>query len=206
MVPRFCNSGLRIQQYVHTLCNIYRIQIVACSIHYGEVRIQSSDVSNFPHMLPLWIYPLMDKSTGCVRETFMKHPITEPASSTTPVTTTGKSTGPRRRSKFSREKDLVLLREVAACREHIPPTVGTGELFELAASKANATKKLSSTVSWKALQDRCKLLQFRFDKNDRNKREITGIGTNSLRLMWFSRLWRRTEPSSCQKKNSRKER
>lgn len=49
--------------------------------------------------------------------------------------------------KFTHDEDLEVLRAFAACKAHIAPTEETLERFDIAASKANATKK-SSHQKW----------------------------------------------------------
>lgn len=48
-------------------------------------------------------------------------------------------------------------------------------MFEVAAAKANATKKVWSGVTWKSIQDRYKLLQNLFDSTGRREALMSGI-------------------------------
>ena len=66
--------------------------------------------------------------------------------------------------------------EVAAAKAHIAPLGRTRERFEIAESKANASSKLATEVTWKAIQDRYKRLQSRFDRNERVEAAMTGVG------------------------------
>lgn len=90
--------------------------------------------------------------------------------------TPGKDSSPGRRSRFTFEEDLLLIREVAACKAHIARNGETKDMFELAAVKANATKRLHCSISWKSLQDRYKRIQARFDRDDRTEQRMSGIG------------------------------
>ena len=81
-----------------------------------------------------------------------------------------------RRSRFSSDYDLVLIREVVAAKAHIAPNGEVRERFQIAASKSNATKRLCNVVTWKAVQDRYKRLQGRFDKYDNIESRISGVG------------------------------
>lgn len=84
--------------------------------------------------------------------------------------------GPGRRSKLSKEEDLLLLRYVAAARTHVPPKGETRERFEIASSKANATKKLSTNIAWKPMQYRYKRLQGRYDEDETTEIRMSGLG------------------------------
>ncbi|CAN8062189.1 unnamed protein product [Agarophyton chilense] len=103
-----------------------------------------------------------------------------PAPRTNPAATTPTVAAPRtipqtkagRRAKFSTEEGLVFVREVGAYKAHISPTEDTRERYELATSEANATKRLSTRLTWIALQDRHKRLQELLDQNYR----LSGIG------------------------------
>jgi len=81
-----------------------------------------------------------------------------------------------RRPKFTASDDLVLLREVSAARAHVAPNGATRERFDIAARRSNATKKLSCTVTWKAVQDRYKRLQQRYNTRDAIDQQMSGIG------------------------------
>ena len=72
-----------------------------------------------------------------------------------------------RRAKFSPSEDLDIVREVAAAKAHIAPMGQTRQRFEIAASKANASRKFAAEVTWKAFQDLYKRLQSRLDRNER---------------------------------------
>ena len=68
------------------------------------------------------------------------------------------------------------MREVAAAKAHIAPLGQTRERFEIAASKATASSKLATEVTLKAIQDRYKRLQSRFDRNERVEAAMSGVG------------------------------
>lgn len=82
----------------------------------------------------------------------------------------------KRRFKFSGEEEIILLREVAACKDHIERTGETSGYFEVATVKLNGMKKMKSRVAWKALQDRYKSLQSRYKDDDRTYRKMRAIG------------------------------
>lgn len=89
---------------------------------------------------------------------------------------TASKKGAGRRSKFTYEEDLLLLREVAAAKAHVAPTGETRERFEIAAAKANATKKISTNIAWKPLQDRYKRLQGTYDEEEATESRMSGLG------------------------------
>jgi hypothetical protein len=59
-----------------------------------------------------------------------------------------------RRPKFSREEDLILVREVAAAKAHVASYGDVKMRFAEAASRANANVELRSKVTPKSIQDR----------------------------------------------------
>lgn len=82
-----------------------------------------------------------------------------------------------RRSKFKAEDDVILLREVAAHKEHIAKYVAMEKHFDLVATAVN-----SNTAFWmnnftaKIVQDRYVPLQRQFDTTDRREQLMSGIG------------------------------
>lgn len=79
-------------------------------------------------------------------------------------------------SKFTFEKDLLLLRKVAACISHVVRSGETKERFEIVAIKENATKHFHYTISWKSLQYLYKRIQSIFDRGDLTEHRMSGIG------------------------------
>jgi len=94
---------------------------------------------------------------------------------------------------------------VAACKAHIAPTGETRELFELTACKANATKKLSSSVTRKCLQDRFKRLQGRFDKDNLAQRRMSVIGGEVTEIEELLSLMREDRNGIAAKRNAKRE-
>lgn len=78
---------------------------------------------------------------------------TATAATTAPNTQTQNGSRSGRRPKFSSEEDLIILREVSACKSHMARTGKKPERFEVSAAKFNGTKNMSSRVTWKTLQD-----------------------------------------------------
>ena len=81
-----------------------------------------------------------------------------------------------RRSKFSKQDDLLLLREVCAAKAHVSPNGETKERFEVVAVKPNQTRKVSFELTWKSAQDRYKRLQARLDTHYRAGQLMSGAG------------------------------
>ena len=82
----------------------------------------------------------------------------------------------RRKSKFSKQDDLLLLREVCAAKAHISPNAETKEQFEIVAVKANQTQNILFELIWKSAQHRHKCLQARFNTQDRTEELMSGVG------------------------------
>ena len=112
---------------------------------------------------------------------------------------------PGRRSKFTYDDDLVLLREGAACKAHIAPTGEARERFEIAASKSNATKKLSSRVTWKALQDHYKRLQSKHDDDNRVQRRMSVIGGEVSEIEELLSVMKEDRGDRAAEKNAKRE-
>lgn len=81
-----------------------------------------------------------------------------------------------RRSRFTPDEDITILREVAAAKAHIAPQGQTKERFEIAAVKINQGGRVGEKVGWKTVQDRYKRLQCRFDEQDKKEALMSGVG------------------------------
>ena len=86
------------------------------------------------------------------------------------------SAKPSRRSKFTSDEDLILIREVAACKAHSASNGKKGELFAKAAACANQNPGLKQKVTQKSIQDRYVRLQKDFDEGDKKESAMSGIG------------------------------
>ena len=80
-----------------------------------------------------------------------------------------------RRSKFTSEEDLVILREVAASKAHVAPYGKTMELFQVAADAANNNDVMSKKLTAKSIQDRFSRLIKDFEASDKRERSLSGI-------------------------------
>ena len=80
-----------------------------------------------------------------------------------------------RRSRFSKDDDLVHIREVSAAKSHIAPNSKVRDRFEIAAFKPNAKKRLRYVETWKAVQDRYKSLQDYFVKYENIECRLSGV-------------------------------
>ena len=81
-----------------------------------------------------------------------------------------------RRSKYTAEEDLIILREVAATKAHIAPYGRTLELFQTAAKKVNGNAKFTVEATAKGIFDRYTRLQKDFDKSERKTCLLSGVG------------------------------
>lgn len=68
-----------------------------------------------------------------------------------------------RRSKFTAEDDIILLRKDFETRANVVPQSETREWFEVVVPKANASRKPSFVETQRIVQDRYKRLQARAD-------------------------------------------
>ena len=65
---------------------------------------------------------------------------------------------------FSNEKDLLLVREVAAASAHLAAVVETRAKSEQTAAGVNGNEIMKEKVTWKSVRDRYKRIQEKFDK------------------------------------------
>ena len=87
----------------------------------------------------------------------------------------GESTKRGRRSKFTPEEDIIILREVAVAGAHVPPYGKTTELFQMAANGANKNANFSVEVTWKSVHDRFHRLLDDFEKRDAKAQKMSGV-------------------------------
>ena len=81
-----------------------------------------------------------------------------------------------RRSKYTAEEDLIIFREVAATKAHIASCGKTLELFQTSARKVNGNVKFTIQATKKGIFDHYARLQKDFDKSERKKCMLSGIG------------------------------
>ena len=80
-----------------------------------------------------------------------------------------------RRSKYSAEEDLIILREIAATKAKISPCGKTLEFFLTAAEKVNGNAKFTVEATAKGIFDRYTRLQKDFDKSARKICFLSGV-------------------------------
>lgn len=80
-----------------------------------------------------------------------------------------------RRSKFTAEDDLILLRKVSAGRAYVAQNGETSGRFDVVASKSNASREMSFSVTWKIAQVCCMTLKPHADDADKRKELMSGI-------------------------------
>ena len=81
-----------------------------------------------------------------------------------------------RRSKYTAEEDLIILREVAATKAYIAPYGRTLELFQTAAEKVNGNEKFTVEARAKGIVDCYTRLEKGADKSERKKFLLPGVG------------------------------
>jgi hypothetical protein len=87
-----------------------------------------------------------------------------------------------RRPKFSRDEDLILVREVAAAKAHVAGYGGVKSKFSEAASRANQNSALRSKVTPKSIQDRYVKIQEKADIRESVTRGQSGIAGDRTEL------------------------
>ena len=81
-----------------------------------------------------------------------------------------------RRSDYTAEEELIILREVAATKVHIAPYGWTLELFQLSAKRVNGNAKFTIEATVKGIFDRYTRLWKDFGKSERKTRLPSGAG------------------------------
>lgn len=66
---------------------------------------------------------------------------------------------------------------MAAAKGHVAPTSETQERFGIAAAKVNATRRMSSSVVWKAVLDQYKRLHSTLEKHEAVENRMSGVGS-----------------------------
>ena len=85
-----------------------------------------------------------------------------------------------RRSQFTPEDDLIIIREVFSSRAHVAEYGKKQGLFTQAAGCASANSAFTKKVTWKSVRDRYELLQNAFDKRDAANQLTSGVGGEGL--------------------------
>jgi hypothetical protein len=87
-----------------------------------------------------------------------------------------------RRPKFSRDEDLILVREVAVAKAHVAGYDDVKSKFAEAASRANQNGALRNKVTPKSIQDRYVKLQKKADIRESVTRGLSGIAEDRTEL------------------------
>jgi hypothetical protein len=80
-----------------------------------------------------------------------------------------------RRSRFTAEEDLIIVREVAAAKAHVAPYGDIRARFEIAAARASENERMGAELNAKSVHDRYVKLQRAFDKKDKEAQRMSGI-------------------------------
>jgi len=85
-----------------------------------------------------------------------------------------------RRTAYSDEQDIAIVREVAAAEAHIAGFGETRKRFEKAAGLLGENPLFTTKISWKQVQDRYRRLQEQYNSHDNENQRLSGVGGGEM--------------------------